>query len=148
MSYTDLLRGRYSEPGREYLITAVTDKRKPDLESFDVARLLIQVFRASHETAQAEWLAFVVMPDHFHALLRLRQMSLPAVMRSVRGSSARRINGSLGRTGRLWQPGYHDRALRSEENRVAVARYIVANPLRAGLAERLADYPHWDAIWL
>jgi hypothetical protein len=28
------------------------------------------------------------------------------------------------------------------------ARYIVANPLRAGLTRRLGDYPLWDAIWL
>jgi len=30
----------------------------------------------------------------------------------------------------------------------ATARYIVANPLRAGLVERLGDYPLWDAVWL
>jgi hypothetical protein len=29
-----------------------------------------------------------------------------------------------------------------------LARYIVANPLRAGLVEHLGDYPHWDAVWL
>ncbi|MFI9654545.1 transposase [Guyparkeria sp. GHLCS8-2] len=148
MAYNDLLRGRYSEPGREYLVTAVTHQREAHFNSFDVARSLIRTFRESHQAGQAEWLAFVVMPDHFHALLRLRQSSLPAVMRTVRGSSARRVNRSLGRSGRVWQPGYHDRALRSEEDRVAVARYIVANPLRAGLTERLADYPHWDAVWL
>ena len=148
MPYNDLLRGRYSEPGREYLVTAVTDKRKPYFESFDVARLLTHALRESHEVAQAEWLAFVVMPDHFHALLRLRQAPLATVMRTVRGISARQINRRLGRSGRVWQPGYHDRALRSEEDRVAIARYIVGNPLRAGLVDNLGDYPHWDAVWL
>jgi putative transposase len=29
-----------------------------------------------------------------------------------------------------------------------VARYIVANPLRAGLVNRVEDYSHWDSIWL
>jgi hypothetical protein len=29
-----------------------------------------------------------------------------------------------------------------------MARYVVANPLRAGLVKRLGDYPLWDAIWL
>ncbi|MFV3290267.1 transposase, partial [Pseudomonas sp. NY11955] len=29
-----------------------------------------------------------------------------------------------------------------------VARYIVANPIRAGLVSRVGDYPHWDAVWL
>ena len=148
MSYNDLNRGRYSEPGREYLVTAVTDRRQALFESFDLARLLIQTFSENHEAEQAEWLAFVVMPDHFHALLRLSQAPLPIVMRTVRGSSARRINKFLGQSGRVWQPGYHDRAVRSEEDRVALARYVVANPLRAGLVKRLADYPHWGAVWL
>ncbi len=52
----------------------------------------------------------------------------------------------LGR--RLWQAGFHDHGVRAEEDLRSMARYIVANPLRAGLVERLGDYPHWDARWL
>jgi hypothetical protein len=29
-----------------------------------------------------------------------------------------------------------------------MARYVVANPLRAGLVQKLGDYPLWDAIWV
>jgi hypothetical protein len=29
-----------------------------------------------------------------------------------------------------------------------LARYVVANPVRAGLVQRVGQYPHWDAIWL
>ncbi|MFM2004374.1 MAG: hypothetical protein RLZZ09_29 [Pseudomonadota bacterium] len=29
-----------------------------------------------------------------------------------------------------------------------IARYNVVNPLRAGLVDRIGDYPHWDAAWL
>ena len=31
---------------------------------------------------------------------------------------------------------------------IDVARYVIANPKRAGLVERVGDYPYWDAIWL
>jgi hypothetical protein len=31
---------------------------------------------------------------------------------------------------------------------VKVARYIVYNPVRAGLVSRIGDYPHWDAVWV
>jgi hypothetical protein len=48
----------------------------------------------------------------------------------------------------IWQAGFHDRAMRKEENLQAFARYIVANPVRAGLVNRVGDYPHWDAMWL
>ncbi|MDG4867889.1 transposase [Guyparkeria sp. 1SP6A2] len=148
MSYNDLLRGRHSEPGREYLVTSVTEQRRALFDSFHLARSLISTFRECEEAGRAQWLAFVVMPDHFHVLLCLENADLAGTMRFVRGVSARRINRSLGRTGRVWQPGYHDRALRSEDDRLAIARYIAANPLRAGLVTRLGDYPHWDAIWL
>jgi hypothetical protein len=48
----------------------------------------------------------------------------------------------------VWQSGFHDRALRQEEELQTIARYIVANPLRAGLVKRVGDYAHWDAMWL
>ena len=48
----------------------------------------------------------------------------------------------------IWQAGYYDHALRIEEDIQTVARYIVANPIRAGLVQKIADYPHWDAVWL
>ena len=64
------------------------------------------------------------------------------VVRAVKAVTAHRLGGPV------WQDGFHDRALRREEDLVAAARYVVANPLRAGLVQKLGDYPHWDAIWL
>jgi REP element-mobilizing transposase RayT len=48
----------------------------------------------------------------------------------------------------VWQPGYHDHAVRQDEDLRAMARYVVANPVRAGLVKDIGDYPHWDAVWL
>jgi len=88
------------------------------------------------------------MPDHFHWLVELKQSSLPALMLATKSRSARAINARLGRSGRFWQKGFHDRAIRREEDLQAVARYITANPLRAGIVRRVHDYPLWDAIWV
>ncbi|MNW20243.1 hypothetical protein D3C71_2205540 [compost metagenome] len=62
--------------------------------------------------------------------------------------STKAVNQFTGRKVTLWQKGFHDRALRREEDLLKVARYVVANPLRAGLVEKLGDYPLWDAIWV
>ncbi|MGB7814803.1 MAG: hypothetical protein WBL28_00460 [Methylotenera sp.] len=48
----------------------------------------------------------------------------------------------------IWQPGFYDHAIRKDEDIVAIARYIIANPIRAGLVKRVGDHPHWDAVWL
>lgn len=38
--------------------------------------------------------------------------------------------------------------MRREDDLRAAARYIIMNPVRAGLVEKVGDYPLWDAIWL
>jgi len=149
MPYCDLRKGRYSEPGREYLITATVQGRLPLSRDFTLARLCVrELAKTEHET-DVRWLAWVLMPDHFHGLVSLGDSTnLSEVMRRFKGASALAINRARARSGPLWQPGFHDHALRREVSRLAVARYIVANPLRAGLAVRPGDYPHWDSIWL
>ncbi|MNC83563.1 hypothetical protein D3C75_1375940 [compost metagenome] len=69
-------------------------------------------------------------------------------MRRTKSRSTRAVNRASSREGRLWQAGYHDRAIRREDDVKTAARYIIANPLRAGLVKRIGDYPLWDAIWL
>jgi len=149
MAYTNLRKGRFSETGREYLVTCVTGQRQPVFTDFVAARLLVDELRRSQREGHCEWLAWVVMPDHFHGLLSLAENSdLSRLMNQIKGCGARSVNLYLARQGALWQPGFHDHALRTEENRLAIARYVVANPLRAGLVKKLADYPHWDSVWL
>ncbi|MDP2827062.1 MAG: transposase [Sulfuricellaceae bacterium] len=149
MTYADLRKGRFSEPGREYLVTAVTHGRRSVFDDFHVARLLVHEMQRVESEGKASWLAWVIMPDHVHGLLSLNgESDLAATLNDFKGRSARAINRMLGRTGAFWQPGFHDHALRKEEDRLVVARYIVANPLRAGLVERLGDYSHWDSVWL
>jgi len=46
----------------------------------------------------------------------------------------------------LWQRSYFDRVLRSEEDTVGVARYLLENPIRAGLATRPEDYPYLGSM--
>jgi hypothetical protein len=54
----------------------------------------------------------------------------------------------LQREGQFWAAAYHDHALRADEDLRVVARYIVANPLRAHLVEHIANYSFWNAVWL
>tara|TARA_R110001583_G_scaffold139179_1_gene291381 strand:+ start:433 stop:885 length:453 start_codon:yes stop_codon:yes gene_type:complete len=150
MSYNRLQTGRCSEPEREYFITFATHNRIRVFDDFHSARILIQQLSQLDEDNCLFPQAWVVMPDHVHILAILGAVcSLSECMQQLKGRSSRIINGHQGEHHPpLWQPGFYDRALRSEEDRLAIARYIVANPLRAGLVKRLADYPHWDSVWL
>ena len=115
---------------------------------FHSARLLVAELRQAEEEGAIRSLAWVVMPDHFHWLVELGPGSLKRLMRRVKSRSTMMVNRHNGRSGRLWQKGFHDRTLSREEDVQTVARYIVLNPKRAGLVARVGDYPHWDAIWV
>ena len=148
-SHANQLRtGRYSQSGQIYLLTAVTHLREPVFSDWRAGRLVVDQFRQAQTERYADSLAWVVMPDHFHWLVELQNSTLAQLMLATKSRSARAINAYLGRSGRFWQKGFHDRALRREENLLAAARYIVANPLRARLVRRVQDYPLWDAVWL
>jgi putative transposase len=143
-----LRKARVSEPGRTYLLTTVTDRRRPLFGDWRIGRLLVAELRAEHESGRVESMAWVIMPDHLHWLMILREGTLEALMRRGKSRSALAIHAALGDAGQLWQKSYHDHAVRAEEELRAMARYVVANPLRAGLVDSLGDYPLWDAIWL
>lgn len=143
-----LRRGRFSEPGRIYLLTSTTKDRRPIFADFSAARCLPPLLHQAEIENSLRSLAWVIMPDHLHWLIELRDSTLCSLMRRFKSRSRCSLykQGKVG--GPLWQPGYHDQALRRDEDVRDFARYIVCNLLRAGLAERLGDYPHWDAVWL
>jgi putative transposase len=87
-----------------------------------------------------EIIAYCFMPDHLHALVE--GLSEQADSREF-ADAFRQISGfyfKQARGRRLWQEGYFDHVLREEEDTIAVARYIVLNPVRAGLCAHASEY--------
>jgi REP element-mobilizing transposase RayT len=109
---------------------------------------VVDALKKAQEEELVLSLAWVVMPDHLHWLFELKNNTLTCIMARTKSRITLALNRSLERDGSLWQHGFHDRAIRRDEDLPAVARHIVANPLRAGLVEKIGDYPLWDAVWL
>jgi len=145
----DLRVGRVSIPGQVYLVTTVVDGRRKVFLDLMAARELIGAMHYQQEVGNARTLAFVVMPDHLHWLMELGdRLPFSEVVGTVKAYSARPLRRVADGEGRLWQAGFHDHAVRAEEDLRALARYVIYNPVRSGLAESVRDYPHWDAIWV
>jgi putative transposase len=138
-----LRKGRVSITNQIYSITTVTRDRQRYFADFNTARTLIRILQTHEQNGDANTLCFIVMPDHLHWLMQLQdRKNLSATVRSVKSLTSKTLGVPV------WQKGFHDRAIRHEEDVVDVARYIVANPVRAGLVKSIRDYPHWDAVWL
>ncbi|WP_139556001.1 REP-associated tyrosine transposase [Methylotetracoccus oryzae] len=142
MPYNNLRTGRHSAIGLTYHVTTVTRDRLPIFLDFDAVRLVVRQLKTLYNEGLAETVCYVLMPDHLHWLMTLRGGTLSDTVRLLKGRTARAIGGSV------WQPNFHDHAVRSDEDLLALARYIVANPLRARLVETLGDYPWWDSMGL
>lgn len=102
--------------------------RSPDLRAFVAEALL-------HGNDQHYVMdAFVVMPNHVHALVGLHEPgALKRHCRSWKHYTATRINARLGRRGPFWQSESWDHLVRSVESFERIRRYIEANPRNAGL---------------
>ena len=145
-----LRAGRHSETNRIYHLITTTKDRYPYFSDIKLGRLVVHAMRYQHEQRNVNSLAFVVMPDHMHWLVQLNETTnLSKLMASVKSWSALQVKmiGNIA-SENIWQRGYHDHALRFDEDIQSVARYIAANPMRAGLVQDIGEYPLWDAIWL
>jgi putative transposase len=144
-----LRSGRCSLAGQLYLLSTVTWLRKPYFLDTDVARLAARSLALAAHWYPSRCLCWVLMPDHWHGLVELgTDRDLATTMQRIKGITARNVGMRAPYARPLWAKGFHDHALRQDESIRQVARYIIANPLRAGLVTDLMDYPYWNTCYL
>jgi REP element-mobilizing transposase RayT len=143
-----LRSGRHSRTGQIYLVTFVTWERRRLFIESKAASACVSSLLDGRTWRSSRLLAWVLMPDHWHGLIELgRGDELSHLVRHIKACSARDVRRSRPEIGPVWLAGFHDHALRSDEDLVQVARYVVLNPVRAGLVRRVRDYAYWGAVW-
>ena len=149
MKKSHLLRkGRISIANHYYSITLVANSRRSLFNNLNLNRLLINELRRLEEEGACKSIAFVLMPDHIHWLFQLKKsIELSNLIRTFKGRCTK-LARDQSQISKLWQPDYYDHMIRDESDLVNCARYIVANPLRAGLVKNIGLYPHWDCIYI
>ncbi|MEO7993774.1 MAG: transposase [bacterium] len=89
-----------------------------------------------------ELVAWVIMPNHVHALLNLnRGYDLGTIVHSLKRHSAILLNRRLGRSGQFWQKDYFDTYIRDQLHADRCIAYIHRNPVEAGL---VIDPIEWE----
>jgi REP element-mobilizing transposase RayT len=91
--------------------------------------------------------AYCIMPNHVHVVLTplLKNDSeyypLAQIMHTMKGYTAVRANRLLGRSGAFWQHESYDHGVRNEDELQRIVRYVLTNPVRAGLVADWQDWP-------
>jgi REP element-mobilizing transposase RayT len=144
-----LRRGRRSIRGQIYLVTFVTAAREKHFSDTPLAHDAARWLAAPANWPNASLLAWVLMPDHWHGLVQLAEHGrIDECVGRSKGRVARALRAKYPELGPVWSRGFHERALRKSDDVLSAARYVIMNPIRAGLAASVRQYPYWDAVWI
>jgi len=126
--------------GQYYFLTHVTHNRTPVLvKNFDLFR---RALVASQQRDDYEMVAWVVLPDHWHCIMRPKSTDPGAIVKRIKLSFAQQFLKRQGQNkGRVWQNRFWDHILRNQEDYRRHMDYIHYNPCKHGLASRPYDYP-------
>jgi putative transposase len=126
---------------QRYFLTFCTAGRRRCFVDGAIVTLVRDQILRSAERFDFVVVAYCFMPDHLHLLIEGTTDGADAIafvhQAKQRSGYAYRGTGP----GRLWQPSFYDHILRNEDATLAVARYILENPVRAGLVASPAEYP-------
>ncbi len=144
--YPQHLRGfAYAGLQRYFLTFCTHERRRHFVDPSTVVLVRDQVRRAA-EREHFEGNAYCFMPDHLHLLLSGAREDANLKMFVFRAKQFSGFEFSRQNRGRLWQRYGYERVLRNEESTADLIRYIVGNPLRAGLASKVTEYPFWGSF--
>lgn len=125
-----------------YFVSAKTWQRRPLFAKPAPAKILLEQILACRERGFYNLHAFVIMPEHFHALLTPGEVTtLEKAMQMVKGGAAYEIRKQFAYKFPVWQPGYHDRWIRDTKEYRTRKRYIETNPVHARLVSEPSEYP-------
>ncbi len=118
----------------------------PILKQDAIAQVVMDSLLKGAQLGHYQLGPFAIMANHVHVLL-LPLISPSKLLKSLKGFTAREANKLLKRTGeQFWRRESYDHWVRDENEWNRIARYIERNPVTAGLAARIEDYP-WSSAW-
>jgi putative transposase len=122
---------------RTYHVTAVTAGRRSLFQVTATAELFEQTILDYRSQGKFLLHGFVIMPDHFHVLLTpAPDVSLEKAMQFIKGGFSFRLKSKFD----VWERGFNDSQVLSEEKFFNCLRYIEENPVRRGLVSEASAY--------
>ena len=94
--------------------------------------------------------AYSIMPNHVHTVfaplnLEAFPVALSSIMHSLKRNTAKRANQILKRSGAFWEHESFDHYIRNEAEFGRIIKYVLENPVKAGLVKRWQDWP-WNYL--
>jgi len=132
----------YAQASRVYFITIRAYRNQAPFVRSDLSQVVLSLLVEEQSREKCAVFTYCLMPDHLHFLISPREDGASALTFTDR-FKGRTTNQSwtVGWHGKLWQPRYYDHVVRTEESLLAIAEYILNNPVRKHLVGRAEDWP-------
>jgi putative transposase len=131
---------RIEHPAAVYHVTATGNARLPIFEDDGDRTGFLRIAEGAIERFNQRCYAFRIMDNHYHLLLETIEGNLPAGMRHIDGVYTRHFNRTHHRVGHLFQGRFNSILVDRDAYLLELCRYIVLNPVRAGMIELPEDY--------
>jgi REP element-mobilizing transposase RayT len=135
---------RIEYPGAFYHILSRGNERQEIFRSDDDREMFIDLIGEFSDRFQIDMIAYVLMGNHYHLLIKTPNGNLAKSMQWLGTAYTRKFNNRHGRNGHLFQGRYKSILVENESYLLRLSCYIHRNPLRAGIVNRLANYP-WSS---
>jgi putative transposase len=134
---------RDESPGYHHIVTRGNNKQRIYVDDRDRITFCLTVQRIARKYG---WtiIAYCLMNNHYHLLLSVGEQGLSRGMCELNTSYALTFNATHGRVNHLFGRRYWNRRIQTEASVLNVVRYIVQNPRRGGISERLEGY-RWSS---
>jgi putative transposase len=130
-------------PIRTFFVTSRTSRGAAVLQTARMATLFIEVLRSYMREKKFKVHDFVVMPNHVHVLLSLPpELSIEKAVQLMKGNFSYRAKKELGYQREIWQKGFSEVQVLTEDSFIRHQQYIDDNPVRKGLASSAEEYPY------
>jgi len=127
---------------RTYFVTAITAERRRLFQVTATAELFQRTIFDYRSQGKFLLHAFVIMPDHFHALITpAPDVSLEKAMQFIKGGFSFRLKNKLD----VWMRSFNESQIATEEKFTNCVRYIEENPVRRRLVATPEMYPFSSA---
>ena len=135
---------RIEFPGAVYHVTSRGDHREA-IYADDTDRVqFLNVLALGLERFHAEVLAYCLMGNHYHLVLRTRQATLSLLMRHLNGVYTQTFNRRHGLSGHLFQGRFKAILVDTDAYLLQLCQYVELNPVRAGMVEQPGEWP-WSS---
>jgi REP element-mobilizing transposase RayT len=112
---------------------------------YDTDRLaFLDLLTDAVERYELACISYCLMGNHYHLLLQTRDGRVPRAMQELNGGYSRLFNRIHGHSAHLFRNRYLAKHVDGEDYVLTACRYLVHNPVRAGLCRDPADWP-WSS---